>query len=492
MNAFRKLVSGRLAVERTRAHCNADTLAAFAENALAPREREAVLAHLAQCADCRNVAFLSLPPAPDVLSALAPAAKRQHVLMVRWGAIAAGVTVAAAVFVARHDLGNRQSSLSVRKAPVAADRTAPASVAEHKVPARLDAMQAAGYSEKVSANAVRGGHPEPKHATAQPKYALTFEKSGEVRMAAPPTSGPRGQLPLQNGRNTSSLADGTVSNPPAPRPSASEQKEPGYLASGPLMKQLPGTAEFSGVVVDSTGGVVPNAKVTAMSPTGSNTAIAGPNGEFYFAQLPTGFYALKAEAPGFRATELPSMALVANKPASIRVTLTPGAATEAVEVTGGAADAAREATISKLDSNVAAEAQPVGGPVASRKKTATQAPASVAAAALPQWTLSAEGTIQKSSDQGHSWEVVPFAGGVIFRALSTIGTHVWAGGKAGLLYHSADSGRTWTQVFPADVGQKLQGDIVYIGFSDTANGSVRTDNGQLWTTSDSGQAWHLQ
>jgi len=43
-------------------HPDADQLSAFAEQALPPHERERTLAHLAVCADCREIVALSLPP----------------------------------------------------------------------------------------------------------------------------------------------------------------------------------------------------------------------------------------------------------------------------------------------------------------------------------------------------------------------------------------------------------------------------------------------
>ena len=43
-------------------HPDADQLSAFVEQALPAYEREQTLAHLADCADCRAIVALSLPP----------------------------------------------------------------------------------------------------------------------------------------------------------------------------------------------------------------------------------------------------------------------------------------------------------------------------------------------------------------------------------------------------------------------------------------------
>src|SRR5207249_10548910 len=50
-------------------------------------------------------------------------------------------------------------------------------------------------------------------------------------------------------------------------------------------------------------------------------------------------------------------------------------------------------------------------------------------APTPQWTLSAEGAVQRSLDVGKSWQKISVANGTTFRALCAVGTHVWAGGN---------------------------------------------------------------
>ena len=55
------LVRARLAGEAPMEHPDANVLAAFSEQSLPLSEREPVLAHLARCADCREVVALALP-----------------------------------------------------------------------------------------------------------------------------------------------------------------------------------------------------------------------------------------------------------------------------------------------------------------------------------------------------------------------------------------------------------------------------------------------
>jgi photosystem II stability/assembly factor-like uncharacterized protein len=76
---------------------------------------------------------------------------------------------------------------------------------------------------------------------------------------------------------------------------------------------------------------------------------------------------------------------------------------------------------------------------------------------------------------------------VRFRAVSTIGTDVWAGGSGGALYHSTDGGATWVRVA---VGTTE--DIVRVEFRDAQHGSVTTALGERWVTEDGGKSWEIK
>src|ERR1044071_2852301 len=86
----------RLQMQAAGEHPDADLLTAFAEHALAGKEREGVLLHLAACATCREIVALSLPDSSNV-EVVAPASQpwfRWPVL--RWTAVAATVIVVGA------------------------------------------------------------------------------------------------------------------------------------------------------------------------------------------------------------------------------------------------------------------------------------------------------------------------------------------------------------------------------------------------------------
>jgi hypothetical protein len=107
----------------------------------------------------------------------------------------------------------------------------------------------------------------------------------------------------------------------------------------------------------------------------------------------------------------------------------------------------------------------------------------------PRWTLSADGTLQRSFNAGTTWETIPVAANAKLRALAAIGTEIWVGGSAGALYHSSDAGNRWTQVKPTSSGRSLTTDIIGVEFTDTQHGKLTLVNGGAWTTADGGQSW---
>jgi len=135
--------------------------------------------------------------------------------------------------------------------------------------------------------------------------------------------------------------------------------------------------------------------------------------------------------------------------------------------------------------------------------------------AVPRWQITANGSLQKSLDNGGTWQnvtILPDAtiGGnrlakalpgppvpkpyfsPEIRALYTSGPEVWAGGAGGALFHSMNSGVRWVRVVPASRAGSLTGDIVRISFDDSLHGMVATSTQEVWNTSDGGQSWQRQ
>jgi Photosynthesis system II assembly factor YCF48/Putative zinc-finger len=108
---------------------------------------------------------------------------------------------------------------------------------------------------------------------------------------------------------------------------------------------------------------------------------------------------------------------------------------------------------------------------------------------VPRWSISSQGMLQSSHDDGKSWQAVPLPPKAVFRAVAAVGTEVWVGGSDGTLYHSEDMGGHWIQVRPAVGGQLLTTDITAIEFTDSQHGKLVTSDAETWTTEDAGRNW---
>jgi len=103
---------------------------------------------------------------------------------------------------------------------------------------------------------------------------------------------------------------------------------------------------LGGTVVDSTGALVPGAKVTLTGPTGSATATSGDEGGFMFTRLDPGMYTVKVEKTGFKASDVKGIEVNIGRTASLKVQLSPGAATEIIEVSATAITVDTQSTAS--------------------------------------------------------------------------------------------------------------------------------------------------
>jgi len=313
-------------------------------------------------------------------------------------------------------------------------------------------------AEKPLPLVVTKQRPEPKHMTAKPQATLDFEESGQVRVSAVPKSDPTTNSRVQNrpleNRNMTALTDLTASETKpasAPQPVgriAKDKNDIGSALSSPasMAKESTLKGDVSGTVVDPSGAVVANAKVTAGGPIGTKTATSDPNGNFSFDALPPGSYSIKAEAPGFQTREIKQLAVLENKNLAMRVTLQPGSDAQTVEVSA-AALGMDEAVVSTTTAEVpdapndSVTKLKQGASLQKAPATATSRQAGIGSGAESpqlQWSLSPNGTVQRSDNGGRTWQSVSVATGTTFRALSGMGANIWAGGTAGALYHSVN------------------------------------------------------
>ena len=522
MDRLKQLVSKRLQMQEQGPHPNADALSAYAENALSRAEQQRVLGHVADCKNCRDILFLAQPDSAEtqVVAAYRPA--RVWHFAFRWGAVAASlVIVAGGVFLTRKEFFRAEHKSGQAPAVQHYDK-----LEAKQVPLLKDgyisgaepaAQPAAGAKENARTDlAVATApkiRPQEKHMTAKLQSPIQFDSSDQVQMA--PAANARPELNQRHQNVTTQTKNEVTSSEMLDKAAAAPQsmakaKDTGTLsyATGTVSAQSAVAAsKLEGAVLDQSGAVVSNAEVTIIGPTGSKTVTSDGAGKFKFDQLTPGSYSLKAEAPGFKQKEITDLAVLDHQTSDLPVKLEVGASSS--DSSGMVTSAAPEIESSPEEAKIAgallsADAQPSPQTTAevvardqkqaakpSRRKAAAEPEAGMAGKAMPQaqWTITADGMLQRSLDSGRSWEIVPVGSTSGFRAIFSADSDVWVGGKAGALYHSSDSGQTWKQVTPSSKGEKLAADISHIEFSDPANGSISVVNGATWLTSDGGQTW---
>jgi hypothetical protein len=518
MDPLKKIVSGRLRVQAVGPHPDAEVLSAFAERALPETERAQVLSHLSECKDCRQIVFFALPDSSETQKVLVAKGRPSARFALRWGTLAAVIAVSGILIVSARHRGAvwvyKEAAPAKEPGQISAKLKTPADVAE------MHALRDDRASKTATVlDSEKKVIPALKHMTAKPAGKFDFDQSGQVRMAPRSEDAERDKLQA-NGRSFGAL--NTLEPTPAPAvPAASPQAIGGLIQAdgkaaysatrqgqASLAKIAMVQGNLGGTVFDPSGAVIPDATVSMNGPASSRIARSDPAGKFSFDHLVPGSYTVKAEAPGFKATEVQQVAVLVNKDSNLRLTLEPGSVAEAVEVS---AAGPQSSTSTNELASAALEVTPTAPAVATtsaamaqntkqtnalaRQKSVTQNYENRGTAALlgplPQWTLSAKGAVQRSFDSGKTWQTVHVAK-TAFRSLCSVGTHVWVGGKAGILYRSTDSGLTWTRLTPVTSGHKLEADINQVNFYDPLNGEVSTANSELWTTTDGGLTWNVQ
>jgi hypothetical protein len=105
-----------------------------------------------------------------------------------------------------------------------------------------------------------------------------------------------------------------------------------------------------------------------------------------------------------------------------------------------------------------------------------------------QWRISPEGHLERSQT-ADNWTQVLADQPTRFRVVAVVGNDIWAGGNNGALFHSVDGGEHWSPVVLSADGHPETGAVVSIHFDSVSQGSVSTDTGPTWTTTDRGESW---
>jgi hypothetical protein len=418
MEPLPKLVRQRLqAAAQAGVHPDPDLLAGFAERSLSERERVPVLEHLANCADCRQIVSLSLPPferqpADAAAAALPPHAGWWRRPGLRWAAVAAClVVVGGAVILGRHALATKESLLALRQTqsqpmPNEHSQQTQASDQADQIVARIEPPQPRRPSALSAASAGKSRDLD----NLQKQTAKTGAGSGF------------GMAPFESQMRESGAAPAIAAK--AAHAQAGKQlaitgqQEEGLKTSPAQMSETVQVESAAPAVSSEQVQVYPGAEAKDFAPPAPPPEPAPPNGS----RFPKGI---------------------------------------------------------------------VGGSVISRNETVQNQTAGDSI--MPRWTLSSDGTLLlRSFDNGKTWQSIPVAGRVVFRALSALGPEVWIGGSAGAIYHSSDNGEHWQKVEPSAGGRILVADILALEFTDPQHGRLTTANHEIWITADAGQSWQLK
>lgn len=465
-------------------HPEANILSAFAQDALSLRERGLVIDHLARCRECRDVVALALPASEP--ADVAGKAAHAHWLAwpaLRWGFAVAGVAIIAsfAALQYRHRQPAPVAKLTARSEVQSTSSAAPATTVNSSSSGQIVSNQNSKLEAPTTTPAL------PKDAERRTNGGAFLARNlavPEPGAQAPTQAHTRGAYALHsNTRNAGAIGGASGFGPKIPAPGQQQQQVRQY--------------------VQSLGGPIP-----ATNPQGTiaNTA---PAPKTVTAEPKTVTVEVSGEAPlvETQAQNLDTHAQNGN--------------TRALNL-----------DIQAQDLHAASSMPPTGQPSGddgsrlSRAKSATAPqPVHAPVAELPRWNINADGKLQRSLDQGQSWQdidvtaanaPVSAASGMalrfsnaassnqvagkalakkqaparIFRAVVANGMDVWAGGAAGALYHSVDAGDHWTSVVPSDGSSTLAADIVSMDFPDAQHGKITTSYPDTWITEDAGKTWH--
>jgi hypothetical protein len=342
-------------------HPDADQLSVFVEGAASSHEHERMLAHLAECAECRKAVFLMQPQ--EETQAPKPEAVKgwmwPRMLPAALPAAALACAVIALVVYLRPHGGSPEvlrQNASIRQPEIPGPRTTVAPITDAESYARSESPNNSSAPSAAAPNFSR----QTKHPANGLHLPEAKNQQIGANIASPPTAlaAPSASAPVAGvaAGVSGGVGSGTVSDLPLNGRNFTElqQLTPGVTKGGAsqnslaLKKELPaleiegaGAREatlggVSGRVTDRTGAVVAGATITLRDASGkTRQTTTGTDGSFHLTELPAGRYDLMATATGFK-TNQQSIELKASEVATMRSVLDVGTVSEAVEVTGAA------------------------------------------------------------------------------------------------------------------------------------------------------------
>jgi len=398
-------------------HPDADLLTAFAEHSLPERERERLIQHLANCAECREVVTLAQPHLEHVTAVLhSPGWLSWPVL--RWGTVLALVVVVGAAVFLRHDSRPASQPYKVEMETRTASRD----------------------------------------QSNQPAVSGTLAKQPGVTET--PTNELKNTLDSRREKDTGSKT--------------------ATVDSKMRIKEVDGRSRADKIPAPSTDELK------------SNYGVAAPAGAELAAAPPPALLDKKADQENQQAQDKQVKPYSAAN--AVQETVTANSAAPAIKAEEVVPGKAKEPlSKSRTDEGAGTAGGSIG--MLSRAVTDSARPQNRRVAfqnlilPIPRWTISVDGSLERSLDAGKTWQKITVDDHAAFRAVSALAPDVWAGAAGGVLYHSVDAGEHWTRIKPAVNGSSLTADIVSLEFTDPQHGKLTTANSETWTTTDAGQTW---
>jgi hypothetical protein len=373
-------------------HPNADQLSTFVEGAAHAHEREQMLAHLAECAECRRVVFLMREreetPSPEAQTARGWTWRWLMPVGLAGSALACGLAIFVYVRTHRGAEEIRRQNAWVQ-APVAPRNETPARTVGEEAAARPEMGK---VRRRIVAGAGSSGGEQPGKV------------SGGLFGTAQGTAGIVSGTLAASGRIAGERAKAAAEQAAPPRPEAAGIKQLPLGGSNAAAKGSPalriqhdrgpdnGMSEVRGVVTDQTGAVVAGASVTLRDAAGeTRQTTSSADGSFNLAGVSPGHYDLNVIARGFTPYQQ-TMDLKPRDLAEADMTLKVGAASETVTV---------EATAPLLETSAASVASVPVAELPSRMP-----PQTTVRLGRRVLSLDGAGTLFASHNGGKSWKKV--------------------------------------------------------------------------------------
>jgi photosynthesis system II assembly factor YCF48-like protein/putative zinc finger protein len=418
------------------AHLSPDLLNAYVEHSLSDEESSTVLAHLAECGECREIIFLASGVTEEELLATAKQEHARMLVRTHADALSARQLAAAAppvrqpegcaVLEPRPRTPRRWWKWAVPA--LAAVIAVGIGILQHDKLREMTASRAPQQMARVEQPTVTLSQPNPSESSATSNQP-----------SAPPAGSESRTYQLQD-RSKVDINENAIKLPPAQKKELAEQDRDMKQRQDELQRR-------------------------EQAQLASNLAVSKDKRDMV---------AMTAPGPAMKAAPSGEPKPAPPPPPAAQSTTEATSAAPLLQADNAETDALKGQSLAKsaMPSNSAA------GMVGALE---TQH------AAPTRWRISSDGHVEHTVGPS-TWERVMSAEPVTFRVVAIVGRNVWAGGSDGALFRSPDGGHEWNRVGLA--GE--QGTIKTIRFSTAQKGSVTTEAGTVWKTTDGGVTWSKQ